>query len=612
MPKHEPFLIDEVTYAPIASLGQGGSAVVWKARRETDGAIVAVKRIEKDPKKHSARNARFKREIEYGQATTHPNVVRIHAHDEDERSYSYVMDFYPMTLREVIKDEFDPDVLLDYVRQLCEALAHVHGDDIVHRDIKPENILIDPDARRLVLADFGIAHFKSSALTKHADLLANRNYLAPEQMLKNNTLSVGKPADIFALGLIITEMFTKQNSRGRRHALMRERYPFLDDLDPIVEQMMLQDESQRLRIETVRGLLRVMIDRLHATLEDAANELRPDGALANVFPDDMERVLERAARDVLAAKHIFERVANEELGRYNGNYHCEIAYATSAELYNSCAQAVVYSLCRAKFDYEGAGDWDDHDDALVRPEAKLELIREFDTILADFPVSNRSLWGGLPRRSAHLFRFCKDYHCEEILATVREAVYGKGADALQMNLIDAPILWIVRSVRRYLSTDYLEFDQTVREEIGFERHLSVYWNGTFPLDPAREATGAKLFNEPFNADDIANALATLESKWAVTVGEVVSGSYSVMFQSREEYRRFRDEALTLPEPDSAFEADVFNLLRPEAEYDDLVALIWDRDFDVAVTLGKILGTRNRIVDIDVVSSSTEILLASIE
>lgn len=229
----------------------------------------------------------------------------------------------------------------------------------------------------------------------------------------------------------------------------------------------------------------------------------------------------------------------------------------------------------------------------------MKLIREFDAILADFPVAERSLWDGLPKQSAHLFRFCKDYHCEELLTPVREAVYGEGYDALRMNLVDAPILWIVRSVRRYLRTDYLNLDQTIREEIGFERHLAVRWNETFPLDPAREATGAELFNEPFNADDIANALAALESKWAVTVGEVVSGNYSVMFQSREEYRRFRDEVLTLAEPDSVFEADVFNLLRPEAEYDDLVALIWDRDFDVAVTLGKVLGTRSPLADTDI-------------
>ncbi|MGW4722492.1 hypothetical protein [Streptomyces sp. NPDC004291] len=66
-----------------------------------------------------------------------------------------------------------------------------------------------------------------------------------------------------------------------------------------------------------------------------------------------------------------------------------------------------------------------------------------------------------------------------------------------------------------------------------------------------------------------------------------------MFRSRNTYRCFHDEALDLAEPGSVFEADVLNLLRPEAEFDDLVALTWDREFDVAITLGKILGTSTR-------------------
>lgn len=593
MPKHEPFLIDAAAYEPESSLGQGGSAVVWKVHRKPDGEVFAVKRIQKDPKEDSARNRRFEQEIEYGRTTRHPNVVRIHAYSEDAKFYYYVMDFYPMTLRDVINDESDPDVLLDYTRQLCEALAHVHNDGIVHRDIKPENVLVDPDARRLVLADFGIAHFKDSALTKRDDLLANRNYLAPEQMLKNNAQDVGKPADIFALGLVITEMFTKQNPRGRRHALIRDRHPFLANLDPIVERMLLQDEAQRLRVETVRGLLRVMLQRLHTTIAESADQMRPNEAPPGVSSGEVDRALDRAARDVLSAKHVFERVADEDLSRYDLNYHCEISYEASAELFNACAQAVVYSLCKAKFDYEGAGAWDEHDDALVSSAVKPKLLREFETILADLPLPQGSLWDGLPRQSAHLFRFCKDYHCEELLTSIRAAVYGEGYDALRTNLINAPVLWIIHSVRRYLSTDYLEFDQTVREKIGVERHLAVLWNETLPLDPAREATGAELFTEPFNADDVANALITLESKWDVSVGEMVGGDYSVMFRSREKYRCFRDEVLGLAEPGSVFEADVLNLLRPEAEYDDLVALTWDRDFDIAITLGKVLGTRAR-------------------
>jgi serine/threonine protein kinase len=591
--KREPFFIKGAVYEPESSLGQGGSAVVWKVHRKPDGEVFAVKRIKKDSKKDSARNKRFEKEIEYGQTTRHPNVVRIHACSEDDEFYYYVMDFYPMTLRDVINEESDPDVLLDYTRQLCEALAHVHGNGIVHRDIKPENVLVDPDARRLVLADFGIAHFKESMLTKRDDLLVNRNYLAPEQMRKNNAHGVGKPADIFALGLVITEMFTKQNPRGRRHALMRDRYPFLVDLDPVVEQMMLQDEAERLGIENVRGLLRVMLQRLDTTIEEITEDLRPNEMPAGVSSDEVERTLDRAARDVLSAKHVFEQVAKEDLGRYNHNYHCEIAFAASVELFNACAQAVAYSMCKAKFDYEGAGAWDEHDDALVSSADKPTLLLEFDKILADFPLPEGSLWDGLPRQSAHLFRFCKDYHCKELLTSIRESVYGKGSNALRSNLINAPIFWVVSSLRGYLNTDYLEFDQTVREEIGVERLLSVLWNETLPLDPAREATGAELFTEPFDADDIANTLLALESKWDVSVGEIVGGDYSVMFRSRERYRSFHDEVLALAEPGSVFEGDVLNLLRPEAEYDDLVALTWDRDFDVAITLGKILGTRTR-------------------
>lgn len=133
----------------------------------------------------------------------------------------------------------------------------------------------------------------------------------------------------------------------------------------------------------------------------------------------------------------------------------------------------------------------------------------------------------------------------------------------------------------------------VREEIGIERHLSVLWNETLPLDPAREATGAELFSEPFNAEDIARALTALEANWDVSVGELVGGDYSVMFRSREGYHHFRNEVLGLAEPGSVFEADVLSLFRREAEYDDLVGLTWDRDFDVAVTLGKVVGTRMR-------------------
>lgn len=75
-----------------------------------------------------------------------------------------------------------------------------------HRDLKPENILHDPIENRLVVSDFGIAHFTAELMhtlveTKLAERLANFHYAAPEQRRPGGL--VDHRADIYALGLIL-------------------------------------------------------------------------------------------------------------------------------------------------------------------------------------------------------------------------------------------------------------------------------------------------------------------------------------------------------------------------------------------------------------------------
>ncbi|MFF5968727.1 serine/threonine protein kinase [Streptomyces collinus] len=88
---------------------------------------------------------------------------------------------------------------------LAEALAHAHEEGIVHRDVKPSNIILDSSGRPH-LTDFGISRLlDATTRTATGALTGTAAYLAPEQVLGR---PVGRPADIYALGLVLLESLT--------------------------------------------------------------------------------------------------------------------------------------------------------------------------------------------------------------------------------------------------------------------------------------------------------------------------------------------------------------------------------------------------------------------
>jgi len=95
--------------------------------------------------------------------------------------------------------------------------------NVFHRDIKPANILQSHD-EEIVVADFGIAHFHEEHLRTLVDThpnerLANFGYSAPEQRKRGST--VDQRADVYALGLILNEMFTRHVPQGSGYADIR-------------------------------------------------------------------------------------------------------------------------------------------------------------------------------------------------------------------------------------------------------------------------------------------------------------------------------------------------------------------------------------------------------
>ncbi len=99
-----------------------------------------------------------------------------------------------------------------------------------------------------IITDFGIAHFQETDLvapveTSHVDRLANFQYAAPEQRRKGG--NADHRADIFALGLILNELFTLTVPQGTDFRKVASIDESIDYLDKIIDKMIANDPEKR-------------------------------------------------------------------------------------------------------------------------------------------------------------------------------------------------------------------------------------------------------------------------------------------------------------------------------------------------------------------------------
>ena len=196
-------------YELIEKIGEGGMAVVYKAKDRLLNRYVAIKILRPEFTQDEQFLDSFKRESQAAAGLQHPNIVSIYDVGRTGNTNFIVMELVDGSpLSDFIKENghLDYKTTIDIAKQVASALAIAHKHQIIHRDVKPHNIMITSDGVAK-LTDFGIARAVSKA-TMVADtskIIGSVHYFSPEQA---RGAYVDERSDIYSLGIVMFEMLT--------------------------------------------------------------------------------------------------------------------------------------------------------------------------------------------------------------------------------------------------------------------------------------------------------------------------------------------------------------------------------------------------------------------
>ena len=196
-------------YEILERIGNGGMAMVYKARDHRLNRLVAVKILKPELASDADFRRRFHDESQAVAMLSHTNIVSVYDVSHSDGLDYIVMEMIDgLTLKQYMHRRGVPlnwREALHFITQILRALSHAHSRGIIHRDIKPHNIMVLRDGS-VKVTDFGIAQLTSTAQsTMTQEAIGSVHYISPEQAKGSH---VDCRTDIYSAGVVLYEMLT--------------------------------------------------------------------------------------------------------------------------------------------------------------------------------------------------------------------------------------------------------------------------------------------------------------------------------------------------------------------------------------------------------------------
>ncbi|KAK3083179.1 hypothetical protein FSP39_015849 [Pinctada imbricata] len=247
-------------YIICEELGRGAFGVVHRAIERSTDKNWAAKFIHCKP--HEKEIVRH--EIDVMNDLHHPKLMQLH--EAFDQAGEMVMILELLTGGELfdrlVEKEYDftEADCITYMRQICQGVQHMHGQNIIHLDLKPENVMcVTKDSNDIKIIDFGLAQRVEEGKAVKV-LFGTAEFCAPEVI---NFEPVSFSTDMWSLGVVTYVLlsgyspFAGETDHETFANINRSDFDFEDevwdniseDARDFINKLLNKDKSKRMTID---------------------------------------------------------------------------------------------------------------------------------------------------------------------------------------------------------------------------------------------------------------------------------------------------------------------------------------------------------------------------